>query len=172
MAALTRGLRVLIPLVLDNKLESDGGTLTPSLCRHATTFATRRPRKDSGFLARDFVVCGFLAGSFSVRCLFAAFLLGRPVFAIAPKLHLLSAVLRLASVTFFDTCHSPLLRTVTPFLRTHVANSESAYAVSAERCGLVVYLEAPPHPHSTTSIHPHIVTPATSWPTNCKRLAD
>lgn len=57
MAAFTRGLRVLIPLVLDSKEESERGILTPALCRHATTFATARLRNDclcaGGFTAAD-----------------------------------------------------------------------------------------------------------------------
>ena len=165
MAALTSGLRVLIPLVLDSKRESDGGTLTPSLRRHATTFATTRPRKDSGFparglLARRFIICGFVGGSFSARCLFATFLFGLAVFVFLRKLHLISAALRLASVARFDTRNSPLLSTVTPFLSIHAATSGSACTIPAERCELVLCIEGPPHPPSTTTIHAHVAMPA------------
>ena len=84
MAAFTRGLRVSIPLVLDSNAESAGGIVTPSLCRHATTFATRRLRKD----------WGFLAGGFAAEGPFAALLEGRTTVA-APKPHLFSTVLLL-----------------------------------------------------------------------------
>jgi hypothetical protein len=136
IAALTRGLRVLIPLVLDNRSESELPIPTPALCRHATTLAIARLRNDWGCLA---------------EALLRAFLPGCAAFATS-KPHLCSTALRLAAIAVLATRSSRSVTPLPPFLSRHAAIFEFLPAAPADRRLLVVRSAPPPQPPSATAI--------------------